>query len=1121
MKRLIFILIFFISCSAAKLSAQCVSVSSNVTICQGSTLASLGGAMLNGTKAVIWSDNGIGGTFSPGATTLKSTWTPPANFNGPATITLTATSGCSSSPASASFTVTVTALPVATFSYPTTPYCSSESNPYPAFSGGGVAGTFSSTTGLVFVSTSTGQVNLSASTAGTYTVTNSIAASGGCSKVTSTSTITITASPSATITYAGNPFCKSLTSAQAVTRTGTSGGTYSSTAGLTINSSTGAITPSTSTAGTYVVTYTMPATGGCPSGTATTVVTITAVPVATFSYTSNPYCSNASNPLPTFSGGGRAGTFSSTTGLVFVNASTGQVDLAASTPGTYNVTNTIAAAGGCNRVTATNSMTITALPSATIQYDGTPYCKRLTSAQPVTRTETAGGTYSSTTGLTISSSTGAITPSTSTAGTYTVTYTIAAAGGCGAVASATSVTIVAIPSAPKIGTITQPTCSISTGSVALSGLPATGTWILTTSPGGSTFSGSGTTTTVSSLLPGTYTFTVTIPNSCASAASSNAVINTQPALPSPPVVGTITQPACSVPTGSVVLSGLPSTGSWTLTRNPGGVTQIGSGTSATVSSLPSGTYTFVVTNAEGCTSTASSNVVINMPTSAPTAPVIGSITQPTCAISTGSVVISGLPSSGTWTLTRNPDGLTMTGTGTTITVLTLISGTYTFTVTSSNGCISPQSATVTINGQPQAPGAPLVSTIIAPTCTLLTGGVTLSGLPSTGSWTLIRYPGTVSTTGTGTITTVSGLQTGTYNFTVTNDAGCLSVPSANVLIPSQPASPNVPIISKITQPTFDVPTGSVSFTGLPNSGTWIISRLPDGIAVSGTGTSYEITGLPDGIFTFTVTNSLGCTSAQTSQVQISSPNTPVLMITDPPELCLPDLADLTKPSVTAGSSPGLSFSYWLDQIATIPYSTPSAASSGTYYIKGTTISGFFNIKPVTVIVNQPPVSFAGDDQTLDYQFSASLDASINLDETGLWTLISGSASFENKTDPKTRVEKLSLGENLFGWTIKKGVCPEATDTLKIVVQDFTIPTLITPNMDGKNDYFIIKGLDKLGKTELTIFDRAGAVVFKNSDYDNGWNGVDTNKKALPEDTYFYVIRSQNEKSFKGYIVLRR
>ena len=52
------------------------------------------------------------------------------------------------------------------------------------------------------------------------------------------------------------------------------------------------------------------------------------------------------------------------------------------------------------------------------------------------------------------------------------------------------------------------------------------------------------------------------------------------------------------------------------------------------------------------------NLTINV---SPTAPTVGTITQPTCAISTGSVVIRGLPASGTWTLTRTPGGTTTPG----------------------------------------------------------------------------------------------------------------------------------------------------------------------------------------------------------------------------------------------------------------------------------------------------------------------------------------------------------------------------------------------------------------------------------------------------------------------------
>lgn len=68
-------------------------------------------------------------------------------------------------------------------------------------------------------------------------------------------------------------------------------------------------------------------------------------------------------------------------------------------------------------------------------------------------------------------------------------------------------TVNEILSTPTIGTITQPTCATATGSVVLNGLPS-GSWELTRSPGNITSTGSGTSTTISNLAPGTYTYTV-------------------------------------------------------------------------------------------------------------------------------------------------------------------------------------------------------------------------------------------------------------------------------------------------------------------------------------------------------------------------------------------------------------------------------------------------------------------------------------------------------------------------------------------------------------------------------------------------------------------------------------
>jgi gliding motility-associated-like protein len=142
-------------------------------------------------------------------------------------------------------------------------------------------------------------------------------------------------------------------------------------------------------------------------------------------------------------------------------------------------------------------------------------------------------------------------------------------------------------------------------------------------------------------------------------------------------------------------------------------------------------------------------------------------------------------------------------------------------------------------------------------------------------------------------------------------------------------------------------------------------------------------------------------------------------------------------------------------------------------------------------------------------------------EAGKWSLISGAGEFFDATYSKTSISKLSLDKNKFLWTVTNGVCPASSDTVMIMVHDLVLPTLITPNMDGKNDYFVVEGSNTLGKRELVIFDRRGVQVYKNLNYDNLWNGVDYNGNPLPDDTYFYVLKTEDGKSRNGFIIIRR
>ncbi|MBB2151401.1 DUF7507 domain-containing protein [Pedobacter gandavensis] len=85
--------------------------------------------------------------------------------------------------------------------------------------------------------------------------------------------------------------------------------------------------------------------------------------------------------------------------------------------------------------------------------------------------------------------------------------------------------------------------------------------------------------------------------------------------------------------------------------------------------------------------------------------------------------------------------------------------------------------------------------------------------------------------------------------------------------------------------------------------------------------------------------------------------------------------------------------------------------------------------------------------------------------------------------------------------------------------DLFIPNLFTPNGDGRNDAFEIRGLDQFPDNELVIVNRWGNEVFRTTNYQNNWTG-----EGLNEGTYYYLLKarktgSKEWKVFKGYVTL--
>jgi gliding motility-associated-like protein len=112
-----------------------------------------------------------------------------------------------------------------------------------------------------------------------------IPVSGGCVTIPVTTLVPITPLPTATISYAAASFCANNISVQNVSLTGTNAftnGTFSALpAGLIINPNTGAINPNGSSPGNYIITYTIPASGGCVSSHVSTNVSILLQPTLT------------------------------------------------------------------------------------------------------------------------------------------------------------------------------------------------------------------------------------------------------------------------------------------------------------------------------------------------------------------------------------------------------------------------------------------------------------------------------------------------------------------------------------------------------------------------------------------------------------------------------------------------------------------------------------------------------------------------------------------------------------------------------------------------------------------------------------------------------------------------
>ncbi len=181
--------------------------------------------------------------------------------------------------------------------------------------------------------------------------------------------------PATSIQYTETAYCTSANEVD-VAITGALGGTFSATpAGLTINTSSGQITPASSTPNTYTILYSVPAQHGCAATSATTTVIITSNTAPSISYGTDPLCFDVT-AVPVTLSGVAGGVFSALPTGLSINSITGTINPAASTEGEYTITyaTTGSSASGCTTYTTTTTVTTYTHLNAVITGGGNHVC---------------------------------------------------------------------------------------------------------------------------------------------------------------------------------------------------------------------------------------------------------------------------------------------------------------------------------------------------------------------------------------------------------------------------------------------------------------------------------------------------------------------------------------------------------------------------------------------------------------------------------------------------------------------------------------------------------------------------------------------------------------------------
>ena len=667
--------------------------------------------------------------------------------------------------------------------------------------------------------------------------------------------------------------------------------------------------------------------------------------------------------------------------------------------------------------------------------------------------------------------------------------------------------------------ISQPTLLVANATLVSPVLCNGGTAVINISASGGTpgYIGQGNFT----VIAGTYTYNVSDANGCT---ASTTITITQPNTLQ--AVANITSPiVCNAGTGVITITGIGGTAPYTGT---------GSFT------VPAGTYTYPITDANGCTSSVS--ITINQP------PVLTvSLTQinVNCnGFATGSITANPAGGQGPYTYQWSNNQVSQT-------VSNLLAGSYNVLVTDNLGCTVSATATIT---QPQAPILLQESHVNVLCFGNNTGSINLSVSGGTS-------PYTYSWSNSATTQDIQNLIAGIYNVSVTDANGCIAVMSINV---TQPAFPLTVGYTVTNVSCFGYTDGAIDVT--PQGGTgpftyfWTTGQF-----------TQDLNNIPPGQYIIAITDANNCVSA--AQITVTQPLAPLsATITQVPVSCYGYNDGQLTANTIGGTAP---YSYvWTPTGQT--GSIASALASGNYIVNITDANGC-TATATDVLTTPPPfiASFTVSDNIVCLPSTVTFtNSSIGNFSTALWTFSNGLTYSANQFNVDFNtigcVDVTLLITNTNGCTadttISNAVCvvpgptaafttaspdidfvtggidfinnsqnytgslwqfgdggsstqdnpsyfyPASTiadynvmlvvydangcaDTAYNVVQSndvvrLTVPNAFTPNGDGLNDVFtpVISNSDQVKYYRFEVYNRWGQLIFESNKPGEGWDG---------------------------------